>query len=32
MDKKVNTSYKKAAILHVNARYYIELLNDWMAL
>lgn len=33
MDKKVNTPYnKKAAVLHVNARCYIELLNDWMAL
>ena len=32
MDKKVNTPYKRVAILHVDARYYMELLNAWMSL
>ena len=32
MDKKVNKQCKKVAVLHVDARCYMELLNDWMAL
>jgi len=32
MDKKVNTPHKKVTVWHVDARCYMELFNDWMAI